>query len=580
MALFALSPLLVLTATALVVWAINDRVRSFIQGLITLGGLVIALGLVIAAQALVARGQGALIGDGAFVWGALNDQPLELRFAITQLPGFFSLILLLGGIVTAGGLAWTLGQATRAFGLVFAGLLLLLAGGLLTFTSVATLGALGGLGLAWLGGTIMQQATTAHNREATFGGLALLLLALALLSFGATPQLTGGQITAWLWLAGCAVLIGVTPRWGMTPTAPLLVRAPALALGLPTLGCYLLLRYATAAAASWSLQTTFLVLLLGALLLLIATINALTARRFGSATSWQLVAQLALIVLVFGTGQEAAGPIAAGLLAHTIVTGVSIALAVGQLERATRSDEFATLPPLPRPLRRAGLAYGLAAISCAGMPPLLGYALRRVVLTLARATPTQPWLPPFVLACSTLLALSYLPTLVAFFRRPAFRSPLTVLEQRGGGWPLALMCGVLIGGLVPDQIWQLVLGDPTVTSVTLPTPELLLRTAVVAVVTLALFGLVNRALRHPRPEAPFMGGEPLDEEPGWTLPFAGLRAILRPLALPEERLGRTLGQTIEQQRERLTGLRQALERRYYLAVVVISLISVLLLATQ
>lgn len=577
MTLFVLSPLLVLVVTALSVWALNGRVRAFIQGLITLAGLVVALGLVVAAQTVVVRG---LAGDGAFVWSTLEGQQLEMSFVLTELPGFFSLILLLGGIVTAGGLAWTLGQTTRAFGLVFAGLLLLLTGGLLTFSSVATLGTLGGLGLAWLGGTVMQQASTAHNRDATFGGLTLLLLALTLLTFGLTPQLSGGQITPWLWLSGCAVLIVLIPRWGTTPTTPLLMRAPVLVLGLPILGSYLLLRYATATANTWSPQTTFLVLLLGAALLLLAAINALVARRFGSALCWQLVAQLALIVIVFGTGQEAAGPIAAGLLAHTIVTGTSMALAIGQLERATRSDEFATLPPLPRPLRRAGLAYGLAALSCAGLPPLLGYALRRVVLVLARATPTQPWLPPFLLACSTLLALSYLPTLIAFFRRPAFRSPLTSLEQRGGGWPLALMCGLLIGGLVPDQLWQLVLGDPSVTSMPLPEPTLLIRTAVVALVTLALFGLVNRALRHPQPEAQFMGGEPLDEEPGWTLPFAGLRTILRPLVVPEQLPGRTLGQRVEQQRERLTTMRQALERRYYLAVVVISVISVLLLATQ
>lgn len=580
MALFALSPLLALIVTALVVWALNGRTRTFVQGLITLVGLLVALGLVATAQVLAMRGQADLIGDGAFVWGTLNGQPVPMRFVITDQPGFFSLVLLLGGSVTAGSLAWTLGRSTRAFGLVFAGLLVLLTGGLLTITSDATLGALGGLGLAWLGGTIMQQATTAHNREASFGGLALLLLALALLVLGAAPQLAGGQIAPGLWLLGCAALIGLLPHWGTTATAPLLVRAPVSALGLPVLGGYLLLRYATAAAATWPARTTFLVLLLGVLALLVAAVNALVARHVGSAFSWQLVAQLALIAIVFGTGQDAAGPMAAGLLAHTIITGTCIALAIGQLERATRSDEFATLPPLPRPLRRAGLAYGLAAISCAGIPPLLGYALRRVVLLLAQVTPDHPWLAPVLLACSTLLALSYLPTLAAFFRRPAFRSPITTLDERGGGWPLTLMIGLLLSGLVPDQLWQLVLGDPSVTAVALPAPEVLVGTAINAILTLALFGLINRALRRPQPAVQFMGGEPLDEEPGWTLPFVGLRTALRPLVLPERLPGRGLGQTVRQQRERLTTFRQALERRYYLAVVVISLISVLLLATQ
>jgi formate hydrogenlyase subunit 3/multisubunit Na+/H+ antiporter MnhD subunit len=568
---FPLSPLIVLLLAALLIWAINERARAFTQGWIALLAIVAALGLVVGGQAL-----GLSREPLAFVWSTLNGQPITARITTSGGAGFFSAILLLCGAVTAGGLAWTLGRSTRAFGLVFAGLLLLLLGGLLTAYSGIGFGALVGLGVAWLGGTIMQQVTMAHNREATFAGLPLLLLALALLIFSLTPQLNNAPLNATWWLAGCFALIGLAPRWGAAPTAPLLVRAPVAALGLPLLGGYLLLTYATSAAGSWPAQTGAIVLLLGVAGMLVGGINALTARRIGEAFSWQLVAQLALLAVCFGTRQPAAGPIAAGLLAHTVVTSVSIALAIGQYERVTRSDRFAELPPLSRPLRRAGIAYGLAAVSAAGIPPLLGYGLRRVVLLIAV---TQPWLPAVLLGVSSLLALSYLPTLVAFFRRPAFRSPIATVDQSGGGWPLALMCGLLVGGLLPDSFWQWILGDPTVPQPQLPPPGSLLTTGLLALLVLALFGVINRALRNPRPGPQFTGGEPLDEEPGWSLPFAALRTLFSPLIVPEQPPGRMLAVWLREQRDRLTTPLQALERQYYLAIIVVSLISVLLLAT-
>lgn len=571
MTLITLSPLLILILGALIIWALNERVRTFVLGLIALGCSVFALGLIVAAPMIPVLGV-----EFTFIWSTLNDQPLPIRFASTSLSMVSSMMLLLAGSVTAGGLAWTLGRATRAFGLVFSGLLILVLGGLITMGSADALGSITGLSVAWLGGTIMQQATTVHNRDASFSGLSLLVLATALLLFGAVPQLSGQQISPTFWLLGCASLMVLAPRWGTAPTTPLLIRAPVTALGLPVLGAYLFVRYATETSAAWQPRITISVLAAGIVVLVVAALNALVALRIAHAFAWQLMAQLALPAIVFGTGRPEAGPMAAGLLIHAIVTHTSIALAIGQFERATRSDVFATLPPLPQPLRRAGLAYGLAAASCAGIPPLLGYALRRVVLILAGID--QPWLPPLLLAASTLLALSYVPTLVAFFRRPAFKSPIAAVEQRGGGWPLALMGGLLLGGLIPDTIWQVILGDPGVQA-QIPPNNVIISTAITTLLTLIVLGLINRAVRHARPAAHFTGGEPLDEEPGWTLPFMALRRTLRPLIVPERVPGQTARQWTEAQRERLTELRQTLERRYYLAVVVVSLIAVLLLAT-
>jgi hypothetical protein len=201
-----------------------------------------------------------------------------------------------------------------------------------------------------------------------------------------------------------------------------------------------------------------------------------------------------------------------------------------------------------------------------------------------------------LLAASSLLALSYLPTLVAFFRRPAFRSPIAVVEQRGGGWPLLLMTGLLIGGLIPDGVWQSILGDPSVPTPTelwrwllgdrsgppppLPSLETAISSAISVVAAIIIFGIVNRALRRPRTDAEFAGGEPLDEEPGWTLPFVAFRKLLWPLVVPEEAPGTHIWQQFQHQLGRIAGPLHALEHRYYLALVVVSLISVLLIAAQ
>lgn len=567
---FALSPLIVLLLAATLAWALNERVRTWTIGLTALGACALAL-----AALLIAPQYGDRIG---FTWATINNRPQTLELAIDQNVQFIGTLLLLCGAATAGGIAWTLGTGTRAFGLVFAGLPVLLGGGLITIASTTPIGAIVGLGMAWLGGTIMQQATTPHVREASFGGLGLLVTATALLLAATTPQLSGQPISPELWLGGCALLIALAPRWGTTTTAPLLIRAPVTAMGLPLLGSYLLVQYASATASGWPARLTIAVLAIGVIGLVVGAINALVALRFGHAFAWQIVAQLALIVIVFGTGRPEAGPMAAGLLAHALVSGTGLALAIGQLERITRGDVFAELPPLPQPLRRAGLAYGLAAISAAGIPPLLGYALRRVVLILAGID--QPWLPPLLLAASTLLALSFLPTLAAFFRRPAFKSPIAAVDGRAGIWPLLLMIGLLLGGALPETLWQRTLGDPGAAQATIPPLAAWLVSAAPVLLGLLILALTNRALRRSGPPSAFAGGEPLDEEPGWTLPFVALRRAFAPLVVPERVVARRTARVADTSRERLTDLRQTLERRYYLAVIVASLIVVLLLATQ
>ncbi len=570
MTLLVLSPLLSLIAGAILIWALDRRVRTWTQGGLALGTILVALAL-LAAQ----RYAGAT--SWAFNWGVIDGLPISLVLDSAGPGGLIAPLLLVCGAATAAGVMWTLGRATQALGLSFAGLLTLLAGGSIAAWSAPGIGSVLGLGVAWLGATILQQPATAHTGRTTFGGLALLIVASGLLLGATVPQINGDPLVSSWWLAGCALLIVFGPRWAVTHGAPLLVRAPAIALGLPLLGALLLTQHALLSAAGWGPRLTLIVLLAGMAGLIGGAIHALAARTLSQAFAGQLVAQFALIAITWGTGRPEAPPMATGLLAHALVTATAIALAIGQLERATRHESFATMPPLPQPLRRAGLAYGLAAISCAGLPPLLGYALRRVVVILAAIE--QPWLTPVLLAASTLLALSFAPTLAVFFRRPVFRSPIARVEQRGGGWPLLLMIALLLAGLIPDLIWQWLLGDPATPQPQLPPSGVWVSTGITALLTLIVFGLINRALRQSPATLAFTGGEPLDEEPGWALPFAGLRAFWRPLLVPDSLEG-GMSRALNALRERLSGPLRVLERQYYLVVIIVSLISVLLLAAQ
>lgn len=77
----------------------------------------------------------------------------------------------------------------------------------------------------------------------------------------------------------------------------------------------------------------------------------------------------------------------------------------------------------------------------------------------------------------------------------------------------------------------------------------------------------------------FNGGLPIDEEPGWALPFAGLRRMLllltaEPWAAAWHRNATWVGRTMQP----LGRLSNLVERRYYLGLIVVATISIALLA--
>jgi len=555
----AFGPIIILLLGALLIAVLSARVSSFALGLGAAACCVLSLGWLVAAQQLGA--------SASIPWLVSGGRTLEIR--VTSADNvLLSGLLLVCGTATAGTLAGGFGRSARAYGMVYCGLLVLLAGGLLAIAGLP-LAALLGLGVAWLGGTMMQQAGSEHTTSVR-GSLPVVALASALLALGVAPLLSGEPIAALPWLAGCCVLIA-PGAWWRPQAAPLLVRAPSIALGLPALGGALLLQ-GMAAAEAPSQQLSLTLLLFGVAATLVGAWNALSATRLGDAFAWQTTAQLGTLAIVYGTGRPEAGPMAAGLLAHALVVGTAAALVLGLLERSAGSDALAALKPLPRPMVMAGLAYGIAAASAVGLPPLLGFSLRQVVFVLAQLS--RPWLPPVLLAGTTLLALSYLPALAACFRRPML-APAPARAQHGAGWPLMLMAGLVAGGLIPQTLWQRALGDPAAAQAGLPRLATLAAGSVPALLLIALLLLLVVWLRRARPGAYLAGGTPLDQEPGWALPFGALRRSVRPPAL--ERLAalpmRVSGADLQ------TALR-TMERRRYLLVAVAGLLIVLLLALR
>ena len=554
--MLSIVPILILLIGALLIALLSARARPALPGLGAMACCALSLGALLAAYQ-----SGA---SAAVPWLVSGGRTLEILVASGDGLMLGSLLLLCG-MATAGTMAGSAG-ITRAYGELHCGLLVLLAGGLLVITGLPAVASLLGLGLAWLGGLIMQLAGSRDTQRFRAGGLAIVALATALLALGAAPQLAGTPVAGVPWAAGCCVLIALGPVWGTTPAAPVLIRAPIAALGLPALGGVLLLKLVAIGTPSEAL--TLALLLFGVATTTIGAWNAVTATRMSDTFAWQTTALLGTLALVFGTGRPEAGPMANGLLAHTLVVGTAAALVIGLLERASGADALAALPPLPRPMVPAGLAYGLAAASAIGLPPLLGFSLRQVVLVLAQLS--RPWLAPVLLAGSTLLALSYLPALVACFRRPALAMP-PARAERGSGWPLLLMLGLLAGGLVPQTLWQRALGDPGAARAGVPPLASLLAASIPTLLLLLLLAAVVWLCRG-RPAIPFAGGEPLDQEPGWALPFAALRNAARPAGI--ERFGGWLPLRAHGVDLKL----HAWQRRHYLAVAVAGLLVVVWLA--
>jgi hypothetical protein len=229
------------------------------------------------------------------------------------------------------------------------------------------------------------------------------------------------------------------------------------------------------------------------------------------------------------------------------------------------------------PLRRAGLAYALAAASAAGLPLTLGFTVRRALSTMAGAQAVHALL----LVGSSLLVAGLLAPLAAFFRRrPVLRADTgVVVEQRVGA---GLLLGLLLVGSAPYREVAGVVGSLELAREGLPTgsPVRLALALLQIGVALVMLAYANRSLKRDAALVSFNNGLPIEEDPGWALPFAAIAQIVAPFSL---RFWFATAYRAGERLKRLVALAEAMvqhiERRYYLGLIVCATIGILLLAS-
>src|SRR5919199_948007 len=453
-----------------------------------------------------------------------------------------------------------------------AGILLTIAGGQLAVLSVAPLLTVFGVGVALIGTLLTDLAATPPGDDTALWGVTPLLLATFCLLVAAFDrhELAGTSV---LWPLGCALILLVAPIRMATIRVSLDLHAPAQAIGLPVIALWLLLSKSAGTLSFHFEWSPFALAGLAAFLL--GAINTVAGATLGEVLAAQWGAQLGLVLLAAGlvpASQASASMIVFVTLLNAVVSTLGLGLMLGRLVLLTKDERIADLPGLPMPLRRAGLAYALAAASAAGLPLTLGFTVRQQLSTMAGS----PAVHVLLLAGSSLLLFGLLAPLAAFFRRlPVLMAGTgAVVDQRGGA---GLLLGLLLVGGAPYRevaaaIGTLLLAGTAVLADALASLALALLQIGVGLVILAY---ANRSLKHNPALIGLNSGLPIEEDPGWALPFAAIRQIVAPFSL---RLWFAAACRAGERLKRLAAspgaMIQRIERHYYLGLIVCAAIGI------
>jgi NADH-quinone oxidoreductase subunit M len=575
--IYAILLLLIAAAGAL---AFNRWLPTRAIGFGAAGASLLAAGLLVAEQ------YGDLLPTlPPLTWAVVDE------FTITIAPQAGPLGLLLGFTLLAGSalaqleLALALAPTVRGFGRLFAWVLLVQAAALLTTGGEGLI-----VPLLWalvvLPGYAAVRASGALNRSEglplsiAMGLLASLLLLAGLL--GAAPALADGVPPGTL-SVGCIILasvmlVGGTPfhhALDEVAEAPGALGGLLYGLALPVIGLGTLTSFLNRLHAANpdlplpALQQALL-LLLGITSLLACAGGALREYNLRRMLGWLVGTQAGLVLLALGLDGALARLAAPALLLNLMLTILTGALAVAVLERLTGSADYTDLQTNTS-LWLPGLLWALAAASALGIPGLWGFWGR---LWLFDVTLDQaPWLLPPTLAASVLLALACLAPLARFWREPGEGTRPTM-----GPFLLVLLLGALplpLLGLLPQLAWMGGLNQIADVPAQLPVSITTQAGSVGVVVVAALLVLLLRR----RSERPALNDE--DMTPTVLAPTA-LGNSLAPLA----HVGRPepLGQRLWSGLLLLGRLAQngiwLFEKRFYLAGVLVALVSLILLMAQ
>lgn len=599
--------LILLVLGALLCLGLNRLLPTWITGLVAAGtallaALVLVFGGLLPLDALSGLAGSAPGSDGPFAWAA-QDGPAGIQMTwhlhLNAVSTILGITLLGGGALLLLALALTLAPGGRGNSSLFAWALLAQAAALLGLGSTGLLLPISWAAAALLGYSAVRASGALSHSEAPPYGLLPGLLASLLLMVGlllAAPALSVGAVpesSALIFIAlGTLMLAGGAPFHSALDEA---VSAPAalggllygLVLPLLALGTLLnLLASIRTLVPDQALPPDWQTLLpgLGLLSLLACSAGALSAHGLRRMLGWLAGAQVGVVLLAAPLAGELATLAAPSLLINLALTTLAGALAAAVLERLTGSDDYTALqtdeaPPVGD-LWLPGLLWALAGASALGLPALWGFWGRRWLFEALVAH--APWaIPPLIIA-SLLAALAYLAPLARFWWQPttsktsALALP-TLPAEASPLQPLLVIAPLLlvVPGLIPWLVWSpalpLLPGAPAALPVDGP--------ALVGGGLIAGGGLVLALLLRQGSSRRALPDE--DMAPVVLAPDA-LAGAVAPLALPGHPapLLRGIWAVLLLLGERLQAVMTLFERRYYLAGVMLAVISLILLMAQ
>jgi multicomponent Na+:H+ antiporter subunit A len=406
----------------------------------------------------------------ASMLGLVLADDVVLLFVFWELTSVSSFFLI-------GGLGEGRAGATRAF-------LTTSLGGLALFAGVILLGV--------VAGTTSISGIIAQGELITASPLAPAVIVLLLLAVGTKSA----QLPFQYWLPGAMV--------APTPVSTYLHAATMVKAGI-----YLLFRFTPVFAGDlrWQLP----LVLIGLSTAVFGSVLALKRTDLKALLAYSTVSQLGLLVGLIGIGTPLA--LAAAAL-HTIAHALfkaTLFMVVGIVDHEVGTRELRELGGLRRTLPVPAAAAGLAALSMAGLPPLLGFVSKEEALAGFLKLAEPGWLGPLAATLAVVASIGtfaysgrfYLGTFEGRVRTPGHPAPHAFAAPAA----ITALAGLVLGLVVPrlDPLVNAVSRDTTGVDADLHlalwhgfTVPLLLSGVIVAggVTLLARWGAVERIQRR------------------------------------------------------------------------------------
>lgn len=561
---------------AVVCLALDRFVAARLTGLGAAGTLFFSAILMI-----VARLQGLPPTVSDYAWLQWGDASFRITLVVDPLGWLLALIAFIGGALALLGSALAISPDLRGFGRLFAAMIVI--------PGIAAIGACslalpvlafapGVVGVAWFVALRSSGALPGSDAPlvlALSGGMAALFLLAGLLSDSAGAA-SGSSI---LIVAGILIyvwtLCGLPPAFGSLAAAhqapaPLAVVAP---FGLPLIGIAALLRLLPDYLAL--LEEAYLIALVatGILAFVLAAARALWTHSLRQMAAAQFSAQVALIIVCAGCGNDAFMHVAPALAINALLSTLGLGLSIAALERRSGADDVTAHTRHPdSALHVATTGLVVAASSAAGIPGAWGFWGRLWLFDALQRT--APWAVALVLAGSSLLALAMLAPLVRFWHA-AGSSPLQWRAHPGDILPAFVGALLALMGAAPRAVWDVALATiPGQFALTTGMPRFpALPGSIVAIIAALILIAAPVALRRVRQRRP----PPAEERLTAVLTPDTTGTVLYRLAwltapATSEAMHARLARTALLIRQGLA----VLDRRYYLAAVVFALIVVIL----